>query len=389
MTMTPISKDEPWQAFGATEIEWLDWRWQQRHALDTLEKVEPFVQLTDDERTGIEWSRSALPFRVTPYFLSLVDPLDPACPLRRQVIPSAAEATVHPGELCDPLGEDRHSPVPDIVHKYESHVLLLATDHCASYCRHCTRRRLTGGGRRSSSGCERWLDQAIDYIERHGEIRDVLISGGDPLLFPDDRLGELLERLRAIEHVEIIRIGTRIPAFNPMRVTEALVSSLRRFAPLFIVTHFNHARELTPSSMSACARLVDAGIPLENQTVLLRGINSEARVLKALFERLLRARVRPYYLHQLDLAEGTEHFRTPLRAGVDILRTLRGRTSGLAIPQLAVDLPGGFGKVTLGPDYVESESEAGTTFLNWKGEVCPLPYPEPEESDCTCPGERE
>ncbi|MDR0966233.1 MAG: KamA family radical SAM protein [Myxococcales bacterium] len=384
MELIPLSEHAPWRAFDATEAEWCDWRWQQRHAIDTIDEVERFVQLTDDERAGITWSKTALPFRVTPYFLSLIDPLDPRCPLRRQVIPSAAEATRHPGEFGDPLGEDSHSPAPGLVHKYEGHVLLLATDRCASYCRHCTRRRLTGRG----AGGAPSLDQAIDYIARHREIRDVLISGGDPLLLSDDALGALLDRLRAIEHVQILRIGTRVPAFNPMRVTPSLVERLRRAGPLFVVTHFNHARELAPDAIAACARLVDAGIPLDNQTVLLRSINSEAGVLKALFEKLLRARVRPYYLHQLDLAQGTEHFRTPLRTGVDILKALRGHTSGLAIPQLAVDLPGGFGKVTLGPDFVASTSAQATFFRNWQGALCPLPYPEPAQTDCACSGER-
>lgn len=394
--MIQIPDDAPWRAFGASEAEWGDWRWQQKNAIDTLEKVERFVRLTADEREGIAHARAALPFRVTPHFFSLVDPEDPACPLRRQVIPSAAEAIARAGELCDPLGEDEHSPLPGLVHKYEDHVLLLVTDRCASYCRHCTRRRLAGGGghrgRReaipaSASPRASALPRAIDYIARHREIRDVLISGGDPLLLSDERLESILGALRSIDHVEILRIGTRVPAFNPMRVTAALASRLRRFAPLYVVTHFNHARELSPQAMAACGRLADAGIPLDNQSVLLRGINSEAAVLKALFEKLLRARVRPYYLHQLDLAEGIEHFRTPLATGVEILRALRGHTSGLAIPQLAVDLPGGYGKIAIGPDYVESVGEAGTFFRNWQGRVCPHPYPEPRETDCRCPGE--
>ena len=399
--MVQIPREAPWNAFESSEAEWDDWRWQARHAIDSQERIERFVRLTDDERRGIAHARTALPFRVTPHFLSLIDPENPACPLRRQVIPSAAEAVGSQGELRDPLGEDSHSPVPGLVHKYESHVLLLVTDRCAAYCRHCTRRRLAGGveHRREGEGMRgegalneaamgtRDLPRAIDYIARHREIRDVLISGGDPLMLSDDRLETLLAALRAIDHVEIIRIGTRALAFNPMRVTERLAALLRRFAPLYVVTHFNHARELSPRSVAACGRLVDSGIVLDNQTVLLRGINSEAAVLKALFERLLVARVRPYYLHQLDLAEGIEHFRTPLSTGVDILRALRGRTSGLAIPHLAVDLPGGHGKITMGPDFVESVNASGTVFRDWKGEICPQPYPEPHERDCGCPGE--
>lgn len=395
--MESIPADMPWRAFDASEADWNDWRWQQRCAIDTLEKAERLVRLTTDERAGISCARTALPFRVTPHFLSLIDPEDPTCPLRRQVIPSAAEVIAHRGEFRDPLGEDGHSPVRGLVHKYADHVLLLATDRCASYCRHCTRRRIAGGvghrkqGRANAaqaSVCARALPQAIDYIARHREIRDVLISGGDPLLLSDDRLEMLLRALRSIDHVEILRIGTRVLAFNPMRVTAALAALLRRFAPLYVITHFNHARELSPQAIAACGRLADAGIPLDNQSVLLRGINSEAAVLKALFEKLLRARVRPYYLHQLDLAEGIEHFRTPLAVGVEILRALRGHTSGLAIPQLAVDLPGGYGKIAIGPDYIEAVSEAGTLFRNWQGQICPHPYPEPQETDCRCLGER-
>lgn len=392
--METIPEQHPWTAFGASEADWNDWHWQLKHAVTSEAEAARFIRLTDGERRGIEFAQTSLPFRVTPHFLSLIDREDARCPLRRQIIPSAEETVCHPGEFRDPLGEDVHSPVPGLVHKYETHVLLLVTDRCASYCRHCTRRRIAGGTGHRDENCRAELhaapeaarlSEAISYIARHPEIRDVLISGGDPFLLSDDRLASLLEKIRAIPHVQIIRIGTRVPAFLPMRVTENLARLLRRFAPLYVVTHFNHVREITPASERACGLLADCGIPLENQTVLLRGINSEARILKALFEKLLTIRVRPYYLHQLDLAEGIEHFRTPLSCGVDILRALRGHTSGLAIPQLAVDLPMGFGKVTLAPDFTLRTTDAGTFFVNWQGAKCPAPYPEPAETDCACP----
>ena len=394
--MMNIPEEHPWTAFGASEDEWNDWRWQLRNAVNTREKAERFIQLTEDEREGIAFSQQALPFQVTPYFLSLADPIDPDCPLRRQAIPSKAESERGAGEFRDPLGEDLHSPVPGIVHKYEEHVLFLVTDRCAGYCRHCTRRRLAGGVchremAERDPGCSapdaKRIPDAISYIRSHREIRDVLVSGGDPLLLSDSHLCGILQQIRSISHVQIIRIGTRVPAFLPMRVTEELAKSLRQFSPLYVITHFNHVREITPAAEKACGLLADHGIPLENQTVLLRGINSEAGVLKALFERLLAIRVRPYYLHQLDLAQGIEHFRTPISTGPELLKSLRGHTSGLAIPHLAVDLPLGYGKVTVSPDFVERRQDGRTYFRNWQGELCPEPYPDPAETDCTCPYE--
>jgi lysine 2,3-aminomutase len=267
------------------------------------------------------------------------------------------------------------------VHKYPDRVLFLALDSCSTYCRHCTRRRITKGGE-AVLGREAWAE-GIGYVRAHPEVRDVLVSGGDPLLVVDERLDALLAELRAIPHVEMIRIGTRVPVTLPMRVTEALAAMLRRHAPLFVVTHFNHPKELTPEAREACERLVDHGVPVENQSVLMRRVNSDARILKELNHALLRARVRPYYLHQMDVAEGLEHLRTPLSAGIGILEQLRGHTTGLAVPHLAVDLPGGGGKVTLQPEYVVERRGHETVFRNYRGE--PYVYPEPEETDCSCP----
>jgi lysine 2,3-aminomutase len=367
--------------FGATEEEWRDWRWQQRAALATADDFARLVQLTDEEREG--FARTAGRFRVasTPYYASLIDPGNAHCPVRRQVIPLPAEAEEAAGDRRDPTGEEPHRPVRGLVQKYPDRALLLATDRCPVYCRHCTRRRLTGG---DGNGLDRAAQaEAVAWLAAHPAVREVIVSGGDPLVLDDDRLEELLGALRAVPHLRLLRLATRAPVTNPMRVTEPLARMLRRFAPLFVVTHFNHPKELTVEARAACERLVDHGVPVENQSVLLRGINSSARTLVDLNQRLLEARVRPYYLHQGDLADGTGHLRTPLRAGVEILAAMRGRTSGLAIPHLAVDLPGGEGKVALAPDYVESRQAGGTWLRGPRGGRAF--YPEPSAEDCSCP----
>ena len=366
---------------AATDAQWRDWRWQQRNAVRSLEDLERFVRLTDDERSGCLETRDVFRLGITPYYLSLIDPQHPFCPVRMQAIPVRAEARKHEGELRDPLGEDLHRPVRAIVHKYPDRVLLLALDHCSVYCRHCTRRRITSGDEGGISREE--LAEALAYVRAHPEVRDVLVSGGDPLLLATGRLVELLEGIRAIPHVEIVRIGTRIPVCLPMRVDDELAGALRRFAPLFVVTHFNHAKEITPQAREACERLVDRGVPVENQAVLMRRLNSSARAIKDLMQKCLTMRVRPYYLHQMDVAEGLEHLRTPLAKGVEIIQALRGFTSGLAVPHLAVDLPGGGGKVTLQPDFVLERRDRATVLRNYLGE--PYSYPEPVETDCSVP----
>jgi lysine 2,3-aminomutase len=361
--------------------EWGDWRWQMRHAVKSLEALERYVPLTADERAGVQETQAIFRMGISPYYLSLIDPEHPFCPVRMQSIPARAEARVRPGELADPLGEDKTRPEEAIVHKYPDRVLFLALDTCSVYCRHCTRRRITKGGEAELS--KEQMRRGIEYIRRHPEVRDVLISGGDPFLLTEARLEELLAPLSEIPHVEMIRIGTRIPVCLPMRVTDALARTLRRYAPVYVVTHFNHPKEITPEAREACERLVDHGVPVENQAVLMRRLNSDARIIKELSHRLLRIRVRPYYLHQMDVAEGCEHLRTPLAKGIEILEQLRGHTTGLAVPHLAVDLPGGGGKVTLQPDYVVERAKDQTVFRNFKGER--YAYPEPEETDCTCP----
>ncbi len=366
---------------AATDAEWFDWRWQMRHAVRDGAALARLLPLTADEQAGVVETAAQFRLGLTPYYLSLVDPAHPFCPVRMQAIPVRAEARVRPGELSDPLGEDPRRPVEAVVHKYPDRVLLLATDTCSVYCRHCTRRRLTKGGEAELSRSE--LAKGIAYVRAHPEVRDVLISGGDPLLLSDERLEELLAPLREIPHVEMLRIGTRIPVCLPMRVTPPLARMLRRYAPLFVVTHFNHPREITPEARRACELLVDHGVPVENQAVLLRRANSDARIIKELSHACLAMRVRPYYLHQMDVAQGLEHLRTPLAAGVQIIEQLRGWTTGLAVPHLAVDLPGGGGKVTLQPDYVVERRPTETVLRNYRGERSV--YPEPEATDCSCP----
>ncbi|WP_395835059.1 KamA family radical SAM protein [Cystobacter fuscus] len=365
----------------ATDAQWADWRWHQRNAVRNLAQLEKVIPLTPDERAGVQETSSLFRVGISPYYLSLIDRDHPLCPIRMQSIPVRAEARVRPGELADPLGEDKTRPEEAIVHKYPDRVLFLALDTCSVYCRHCTRRRITKGGEAELS--KEQMRRGIEYIRRHPEVRDVLISGGDPFLLTEERLEELLAPLYDIPHVEMVRIGTRVPVCLPMRVTDSLARLLRRYAPVYVVTHFNHPKEVTPEAREACERLVDHGVPVENQAVLMRRLNSDARIIQELSHALLRIRVRPYYLHQMDVAEGCEHLRTPIAKGVEILQQLRGHTSGLAVPHLAVDLPGGGGKVTLQPDYVVERGAHETVFRNYKGER--YVYPEPEELDCSCP----
>jgi lysine 2,3-aminomutase len=372
-----------WQELfpGVSEAEWRDWRWQQRHALRSADDLRRVCHLTDEERRGLDLAAGRFRVAVTPYYASLIDRAHPFCPVRRQAIPVAAEAERAPGDLRDPLGEDRHRPARAVVHKYPDRVLLLVTDTCAVYCRHCTRRRITGGEEGAFDRAA--VEEGVAYVRAHPEVREVIVSGGDPLVLSDERLEPILRSLRAVPHVEVLRLATRAPVTVPMRVTDALARLLRSVKPLFVVTHFNHAKECTPEAAEACERLVDHGVPVENQTVLLRRVNSSARAIGELNGRLLAWRVRPYYLHQGDLAEGTAHLRTPLAAGVAILEALRGSVSGLAIPHLAVDLPGGGGKVTVQPEYRLERSEGGTWFRNGRGER--YFYPDPGEADATCP----
>jgi lysine 2,3-aminomutase len=340
-----------------------------------------FVRLTDDERHGLALAPTLFRVGVTPYYASLMDPEHPSCPIRMQVIPVGAEERVSRGEFRDPLGEDGLSPVRSIVHRYPDRVLLLSLDRCAVYCRHCNRRRMVGQDDGVIS--HRDLEEALDYIRAHAEIRDVLISGGDPLTLSTDKLEWIISSVRAIEHVDFIRIGTRVPVCLPMRIDDELCAMLKKYHPLYINTHFNHPKEVTPEAKTACERLADVGIPLGNQCVLLRGVNSQPRTIEILFRQLLKMRVRPYYLFQGDPVTGTDHLRTPVGCGIEIMEHLRGRVTGMAVPHLVIDAPGGGGKIPIGPNYLLTHGADEVTLRNYQNRV--VRYVEPEVRDCRCP----
>ncbi len=366
---------------------WRDWGWQLKNRLTTMDQLLAFMDLTPEERRGCAFASRKLALAITPYFFNLVDRDDPDCPIRKQVIPREDEMFVAPEERLDSLGEDEHSPVPGIVHRYPDRVLFLVTDRCAAYCRYCTRSRLVSNAQDYNFHPE--FEQGLRYIESHPEVRDVLISGGDPLLLGDRKLDHLLSRLRAIRHVEFIRIGSRIPVFLPQRVTPELCAILKKHGPVWMSIHVNHPRECTAELRDACERLAFAGVPLGNQSVLLKGVNDDAEVMRALVHRLLRMRVRPYYLYACDLITGSAHFRADVRKGVEIIRALRGHTTGYAVPQLVIDAPGGGGKVPLNPDYVEALTDDEVVFRNFEDRVfryplkasAPRPAPAPSLPD--------
>jgi lysine 2,3-aminomutase len=357
--------------------DWNDWRWQARSRLRTLAELERVFQLSTDERSAIRRHEGSLPVGITPYYASLMGLDDAQEPLRRTHIPTGAEYLRSPGEADDPLAEDEHSGAPGLVHRYPDRVLFLTTAFCSTYCRYCTRSRMVGEtGGEYHFGYGQW-ERALAYIEAHPEIRDVLLSGGDPLTLGDERLEWLLGRLRRIRHVEFVRIGTKVPVVLPQRVTRQLTSMLRRYHPLWMSLHFTHPAELTPEVTEACARLADAGIPLGAQTVLLRGINDSVEVLKRLFHGLLMRRVKPYYLFQCDPITGSAHFRTPVEKGLEIIRGLRGHTTGYAVPHFVIDAPGGGGKIPLLPEYLVGREGDELVFRNFEGRLFRYHDPEP------------
>ncbi|MCF8056730.1 MAG: KamA family radical SAM protein [Desulfocapsa sp.] len=342
-----------------TAKQWNSWHWQVANRIRNGEQLSRFLQLSEDEQLAINGSGTSLPLSITPYYLSLLDPADPMQPLRRSVVPTTGELTRGPGEADDPLGEDNQSPVPGLVHRYPDRVLFLVHDFCSTYCRYCTRSRVVGHGAINPTTSR--FEQMLDYIRNTESIRDVLISGGDPLLLSDDRLEWLLSNLRKIPHVEIIRIGTKVPAVLPQRITPKLVKMLRHYHPLWMSLHFIHPDECTPETIKACTRLADAGIPLGSQTVLLRGINDKVETMKGLMHGVMKMRVRPYYLYQCDPITGSAHFRTPVEKGLEIIQGLRGFTSGYAVPTYVIDAPGGGGKIPLLPESVAGRE--GTEIL--------------------------
>jgi len=371
---TPIiSRRAPAYA-DVPDEKWNDWRWQLSHRLNSVDEIEQIVPLTASERKALNTSGL---FRVdiTPYFISLIDPADPADPVRQQIIPTEAEIAPFTGMMEDSLAEDRHSPVPGMVHRYPDRVLMLVTTQCASYCRYCTRSRIVGDPAQTFSRKE--FEMQLEYLARTPQVRDVLLSGGDPLVLAPKILEEILTRLREIPHIEIVRIGSRVPVFMPMRITQELCDMLARFHPLWLNIHVNHPNEITQELADACDRMSRAGIPLGNQSVLLAGINDCVHIQRELVQKLTRIRVRPYYLYQCDLVEGAGHFRTPVAKGIEIIEGLRGHTSGYAVPQYIVDAPGGGGKIPLMPNYLLSESDHKVIVRNYEGYVAT--YEEPTE----------
>lgn len=342
------------------------WTEELRASLRTVDELARALDLTPGEMEGARRAeREGLPLRITPYYLALCDRRDPGCPIRLQCVPRAEEAREVPGDLADPLGEVAHEVAPHLVQRYPDRALLLATDRCGVYCRFCTRSRMVGDGGGAVS-LDR-LAPAFAYLEGHPEVRDVILSGGDPLTMATERLVRIVARVRAIPSVETIRLATRVPVTLPSRITAELTRALRPFHPLWVMTHFNHPKELTAQAQRACVRLVDAGFPVMNQTVLLRGVNDDAGVLAALFRGLVRWRVRPYYLLQMDPVRGTGHLRTPLATGISLMEQLQGRLTGIALPRLVVDTPGGMGKVPVGPDYVVARTPGGTVLRTHRG----------------------
>jgi lysine 2,3-aminomutase len=370
----PLFAASPTTVLPAPEakVSFYDWQWQMRNRIRSASQIKkhfPHMSL----HPGLIKAAEKFPLAITPYYASLIRRLDESDPVYRMAVPQVQELFDPPFLRDDPLEEDHDMPVPGLVHRYPDRALLIATTACAMYCRHCTRKRVAG--QRETSISTARLRQVVAYLTDHPEIHDVIVSGGDPLTMPTDAIERVLSALRAVPSVDIIRLGTRAPVTLPMRITEELVAMLRKYHPLWINTHFNHPNELTPESERACRMLADAGIPLGNQSVLLKGVNDDPRVLEQLFRGLVRMRVRPYYLYQCDLVRGVEHFRTPLSRGIEVMEYLRGRMSGLAIPTFVVDAPGGGGKIPVLPNYVVTMSPTHTVLRNFEGVL--VAYPEP------------
>ena len=361
----PVYADVP-------DEKWNNWRWQLSNRINTVEEFEKVLHLTDSERKALS-APNLFRVDITPYFISLIDPQDPDDPIRKQVVPTAAEMVPFTSMMEDSLAEDRHSPVPGLVHRYPDRVLMLVTTQCASYCRYCTRSRMVGDPSATFSRAE--FELQLDYLQRTPQVRDVLLSGGDPLVLAPKILEEILGRLREIPHIEIVRIGSRVPVFLPMRVTDELCDMLQKFHPLWMNIHINHPNEISAELAQACDKLTRAGIPLGNQSVLLAGVNDNVHIQRQLVQALVRIRVRPYYLYQCDLVEGAGHFRTPIAKGIEIMEGLRGHTSGYAVHQYIIDAPGGGGKIPVSPNYLLSMSDHKIILRNYEGYI--TTYEEP------------
>jgi lysine 2,3-aminomutase len=353
--------------------DWNDWQWQVRNRITTVEDLKKIIDISAEEEKEITDVTGKLRMAITPYYASLMDQTDRDCPVRLQAVPTSPELNLGSADMEDPLHEDVDSPVPNLTHRYPDRVLLLVTDQCSMYCRHCTRRRFAG--QKDQAVPMDKIDKAIEYIKEHEEVRDVLLSGGDALLISDEKLEEIVSKLYEIPHVEIIRIGSRTPVVMPQRITDDLVTMLKKYHPLYINVHFNHPKEITDASREACRKMNEAGIPIGNQTVLLKGINDQPKIMKDLMHDLLKTRVKPYYIYQCDLSQGIEHFRTPVSRGIEIIESLRGHTTGMAVPTFVVDAPGGGGKTPISPQYLISMAEDKIIMRNYEGKV--FAYTEP------------
>ncbi|MCB2354757.1 lysine 2,3-aminomutase [Clostridium estertheticum] len=367
---------------NVTDKEWNDWEWQVKNRIETVKELKKYIPLTLEEEEGAKKCLQTLRMAITPYYLALIDPSDSYDPIRKQAIPTALELHKAEADLLDPLHEDTDSPVPGLTHRYPDRVLLLITDMCSMYCRHCTRRRFAGQNDNSMPIDK--IDKAIEYIRNTVQVRDVLLSGGDALLVTDDKLEYIIKKLREIPHVEIIRIGSRVPVVLPQRITPKLVDMLKKYHPIWLNTHFNHPNEITQEAKLACERLANAGIPLGNQSVLLRGVNDCSNIMMQLVHELVKIRVRPYYIYQCDLSMGLEHFRTPVSKGIEIIEGLRGHTSGFCVPTFVVDAPGGGGKIPVMPGYVISQSPEKIVLRNFEGVITTYEQPTSYTSICHC-----
>jgi lysine 2,3-aminomutase len=376
--LAKTKQGSPWNTVSPGD--WRDWRWQMRNRITSVAQLQSIIRLNADEAAGINACLRRFRMAVTPYYASLMDPTNRHCPIRKQAVPNPMELRETEGDMQDPLHEDADAPVPGVTHRYPDRVLFLVTDQCAMYCRHCTRRRTAGTHDRPLPRAR--IERALGYIAGNQRVRDVVVSGGDPLTLSDDQLEFILQRLRAIKHVEIIRLGTRTPVVLPQRITDNLCQMLQKYHPIYLNTHFNHPREVTPEAEEACVRLADAGVVLGNQSVLLRGVNDCPHIIRALVQKLLRIRVRPYYLYQCDMARGIGHFRTSVGRGIEIIESLRGHTSGLAVPTFVVDAPGGGGKIPVNPQYVVSRSDHKLILRNFEGRL--FAYTEPEQGRSKC-----
>ncbi len=374
MANTPFPSKRAPAYVDIPDDKWFNWRWQLSNRINTVDEFEKVVPLTESERKALN-APNLFRVDITPYFISLIDPNDPRDPIRKQVVPTEAEMVPFTSMMEDSLAEDRHSPVPGLVHRYPDRVLMLVTTQCASYCRYCTRSRIVGDPSATFSRAE--FEMQLDYLKRTPQVRDVLLSGGDPLVLAPKILEEILSRLREIPHIEIVRIGSRVPVFMPMRITDELTDMLQKYHPLWMNIHVNHSNEITAELAEACDRLTRVGIPLGNQSVLLAGVNDNVHVQRQLVQDLVRIRVRPYYLYQCDLVEGAGHFRTPVGKGIEIIEGLRGHTSGYAVPTFIVDAPGGGGKIPVQPNYLISMSDHKIVLRNYEGLI--TTYEEPTD----------